>query len=128
MAHSVEGRAPFMDYRLVEFLLGLPPDQKIRNGYTKHILRKACRGLVPEAVLERSDKMGFVTPMETWFRNELRRWIGQLLDPGVVSRRGYLDPNRVETAFQAHCSGRANLDFAIWSWVNLELWFRIFID
>jgi asparagine synthase (glutamine-hydrolysing) len=128
MAHSVESRAPFMDYRLVEFLFALPPKQKIQNGYTKHILRRACQGLVPEAVLTRHDKMGFVTPMDVWFRQDLRQWVGELLAPDVVSRRGYLAPKRVQAAFQAHCSGRANLDFALWSWINLELWFRIFID
>ncbi|MDA2915389.1 asparagine synthase (glutamine-hydrolyzing) [Nitrospinae bacterium AH_259_B05_G02_I21] len=128
MAHSVEARSPFMDYRLVEFLFSLPPEQKIQKGYTKRILREACRGVVPETVLARPDKMGFVTPMGPWFRSDLRQRIAELLAPKVLSQRGYLDPGRSQAAFQAHCSGQANLDFTIWSWVNLELWFRIFID
>ena len=66
MAHSVESRVPFLDYRLVEFCMCLPSDFKIRKGIRKAILRKAMRRLLPEKILHRYDKMGFSTPQEFW--------------------------------------------------------------
>ena len=68
MAHSLESRVPFLDYRLVEFATGLPDHYKIRAGTTKAVLRQGMMDLVPGQVLQRQDKMGFVTPEEVWAR------------------------------------------------------------
>jgi asparagine synthase (glutamine-hydrolysing) len=68
MAHSVEARVPFLDYRLVEFALGLPPEHKISGAVTKRVLREAMKGVLPEAVRARTDKLGFQTPEEEWMR------------------------------------------------------------
>ena len=68
MAQSVEGRAPFLDYRLVEFILGLPDNYKLRDGITKVVLRRGMTGVLPEKIRNRTDKMGFVTPEEVWVR------------------------------------------------------------
>lgn len=68
MAHSVESRLPFLDYRLVEFVLGLPDSNKINNGVTKVILRESMKGILPEMIRGRMDKMGFLTPEEYWLR------------------------------------------------------------
>ena len=73
MAFSLETRLPFLDYRLVEFVFGLPVDQKIRAGVTKIILRNAMKGVLPEEIRGRMDKMGFMTPEAVWFRTTLRR-------------------------------------------------------
>jgi asparagine synthase (glutamine-hydrolysing) len=71
MAFSIEARVPFLDHRLVEFAFALPPDQKIRDGVTKYVLREAMRAELPDVVRNRRDKMGFVTPESTWFRTHL---------------------------------------------------------
>jgi asparagine synthase (glutamine-hydrolysing) len=68
MAHSVETRLPFLDYRLLEFVLGQPLDLLFRQGWSKYILRKAMRGLLPEAVEIRRDKMGYDTPTRRLIR------------------------------------------------------------
>ncbi|NQT48187.1 MAG: asparagine synthase (glutamine-hydrolyzing), partial [Chloroflexi bacterium] len=72
MAFSIEARVPFLDYRLVEYLFSLPADQKVREGFTKVILREAMKGILPEEVRQRTDKMGFVTPQDVWFRTVAR--------------------------------------------------------
>ncbi len=84
MAHSVESRIPFLDYKLVEFILSLPDEMKIKNGKRKFILREAMKDLIPEEIYNRFDKMGFVTPQEKWmsanklfFDNELTSIISQ---------------------------------------------------
>jgi asparagine synthase (glutamine-hydrolysing) len=66
MAFGVEARLPFLDYRLVELCLGLPVEYKIRNGWTKWVLRKCMAGTVPESILWRKDKIGFEAPDEVW--------------------------------------------------------------
>ena len=71
MAHSIESRVPFLDYRLVEFLVNLPADVKIKHGVTKAVMRKALDGTIPDKVLNRRDKMGFTTAQELWMRRLL---------------------------------------------------------
>ena len=64
MAHSVESRLPFLDYRLVEFCINIPPEQKIKGINTKYILREAMKSYLPSEVYARKDKIGFATPLE----------------------------------------------------------------
>jgi asparagine synthase (glutamine-hydrolysing) len=66
MAHSREVRLPFLDHRLVEFVFSLPDSLIIREGWTKWILRRAFRGVVPDAILERVDKLGYEPPQRDW--------------------------------------------------------------
>lgn len=66
MAHSVESRTPFLDYRFVEFIVNLPPTYLIRGGLTKAVLRDAMQGTVPKKILERKDKIAFATDEKKW--------------------------------------------------------------
>jgi len=72
MAHGVEIRSPFLDWRLVSFTFSLPSSSVIRSGYTKAILREAIRGTVPESIRLRRSKIGFASPMITWYETGLR--------------------------------------------------------
>jgi len=71
MAFSVESRVPFLEPELVAFALSLPADMKIHKGITKHVLREALRGLVPDEILLRNDKMGFPAPEKKWLKQGL---------------------------------------------------------
>jgi asparagine synthase (glutamine-hydrolysing) len=128
MAHSVEARVPFLDYRLVEFIFSLPMNQIIRNGTTKVILRETMEGIIPETVRTRLDKMGFVTPEDVWFREVLRDQVLDILNSKSFAERGYFNVNEAKKKFDRHCKGEINLSSTVWRWVNLELWFRTFID
>lgn len=70
MLHSIESRAPFLDHRLVEFMLKLQDNFKIRKGQRKSIMRKALSGVLPDCIRDRVDKMGFVAPDELWFKEQ----------------------------------------------------------
>ena len=84
MAASVEGREPFLDRRIVQFALALPPDDKVAGGEGKVLLRQAVQGLVPASVLERP-KQGFSAPITEWFRGEFgRRAQATTLRSGLV--------------------------------------------
>ena len=72
MAHGVESRAPFMDWRIVCFAFSLPTDSKLGSGFTKRILRDAMRGVLPEPIRIRKGKLGFSSPMPVLYQYGLR--------------------------------------------------------
>jgi asparagine synthase (glutamine-hydrolysing) len=74
MGHSIESRMPFMDYRIVEFLASIPASYKMHSGWTKYIARIAFMDKLPESVVWRKDKMGWLIPENYWFRNNLKDW------------------------------------------------------
>lgn len=128
MAFSVEARLPFLDYRLVEFIFGLPNEQKIRDGTTKIVLRNAMENIIPEKVRSRMDKMGFVTPQEVWFRTECASQVNEILKSDSFRQRPYFKPDAVwkyYKAFQKDVIGNSSF---LWRCINLELWMRQFID
>jgi len=79
MAHGVEVRMPFMDWRLVTFVFSLPPTSLLGQGYTKLILRRAMQGRVPAEVLTRRDKIGFASPLSVWFRDFGHLWLENIV-------------------------------------------------
>jgi asparagine synthase (glutamine-hydrolysing) len=128
MAFSIESRTPFLDYRLVEFMFQLPFDYKIKNGMTKYILRKALEGILPPEIVNRKDKKGFPTPDALWFRGKLKDEVRDLLASSSFKNREILDRKKALHVFEKHCQGKMDYSWYIWRWINLELWFREFID
>jgi asparagine synthase (glutamine-hydrolysing) len=128
MAFSIEARVPFLDHRVVEFLAALPLRQKIRNGVTKYILRKATRGLIPEAIRCRMDKMGFVTPEEVWMKESLRPFVLQVLTSASFRARKYWDADQVLASYTAYLEGRSAYSPEIWRIACTELWLRMMFD
>ena len=88
MAHGLECRQPFLDYRVVELAAGMPAALKFHHGRGKRILREVFANLLPPAIRRRR-KMGFGVPLDHWFRNELKDYAREvLLDPQTLGR-GY---------------------------------------
>ncbi|MDD1671197.1 MAG: asparagine synthase (glutamine-hydrolyzing) [Methanomicrobiales archaeon] len=128
MAFSIESRVPYLDHRVAEFLAALPLGQKIRKGVTKYILRRAVKGLVPEAVRCRMDKMGFVTPEEAWMREGLRPFVTEVLTSASFRARKYWDAERVLASYRAYADGRWAYSPELWRIVCTELWLRMMFD
>ena len=95
MAFSVEGRLPFLDYRLVEFILSLPDEYRLSDGLTKKILRYAMKDILPDGVCNRMTKLGFVTPEETWMRTK-PEFFKQRLNAAVEQSNGIFNANIVK--------------------------------
>ena len=131
MAFSIETRLPFLDYRLVEFLFSLQSSLKIKNGETKFIFREAMKGILPNEILERQDKLGFATPVNEWIKlPEVSEFIENIINSKSFEKRGYFDVNYIKKLFHNKDKRRfiwSNCEF-IWKVVLLELWFRMFID
>jgi asparagine synthase (glutamine-hydrolysing) len=129
MSFSIESRVPFLDHHLVETTLSLPTNLLIRDGASKHILREAVKDILPEQIYNRFDKKGFETPSDEWFRmNPFKNYIHDLLNSSSFQNRGYFDVQDCKQKYQKHLSRTANLSNEIWKWINLEIWFREFID
>ena len=128
MAWAVEARLPFLDYRLVSFLFSLPPEQKIRDGVTKYVMREALRGVVPESIRARTDKVGFSTPEASWYRKGMLGFMRSILNDAVTRKRGLYNVERLSSLIEANASGRVDAGRALWRALNLELWFRRYVD
>lgn len=114
MAWSIESRVPFLDYRLVEFILGLPSEWKLAGGRSKVLMRRALQDALPPPVLARRDKMGFVTPQAKWLRQELGYTILKRLQDKACRLGALLHREGLVSAFErylAHHSSPGGDDF-----------------
>jgi asparagine synthase (glutamine-hydrolysing) len=127
MAASIESRVPFLDHHLVEFAAALPPRMKLRRFTTKWILREAIASLLPPGILTRR-KMGFPVPFGQWMRGAGAGLARDVLLVRKARQRGITDPAAVSTLIDAHAKGALDGADAIWSLLNLEIWYRTFID
>jgi asparagine synthase (glutamine-hydrolysing) len=127
MAASIESRVPFLDHHLVEFAAALPPRMKLRGFTTKWILREAVRALLPAAILTRR-KMGFPVPFSEWMRGSGASLARDVLLDARARQRGITNAAAVSALIDAHADGSTNAGDAIWALLNLELWYRTFID
>lgn len=129
MWHSLEARIPFLDYRLVEKTLSMDSDYKIRKGMTKYLLRDSMKNILPENIRLRKDKIGFNTPEDEWFRkDEFKKMVTEILNSNSFADRGYVDISRAKELYTKHLENNINISRDIWKWINLDLWFKEFID
>jgi asparagine synthase (glutamine-hydrolysing) len=124
MAHSVEARVPFLDYRLVELSLGLPDQLKIDAGMTKIVLRQAMRGLLPEVVRMRADKLGFQNPEDEWLRNAPERFRAALRE-AVDSSAGIIRPDAMRI-LDGMIGGTVPFSPLPWRLISFGAWMRRF--
>lgn len=127
MAASIESRVPFLDHKLVEFTASLPITLKLKGFDTKRILRMAMKDKIPEQILSRSKK-GFPVPVESWFRNEYKDLVKDILYDERTRKRGIFNYATVEQIVEKHQRGDRNYSDQIWTLINFELWQRIFLD
>ena len=125
MAHSIEVRSPFLDYRIVEWASRLPRAALLNAHEGKLPLRALARRLLPTAV-ERGVKRGFGVPLDDWFRqpNEIALVRERLLS-SEARRLGFWEPHGVERIIKLHQSARGR-DFGLllWRFLMLEAWAR----
>jgi asparagine synthase (glutamine-hydrolysing) len=127
MAHSLEVRAPLLDYTLVEYVASLPLSLKVRDGTSKYIFRKLLERHLPPSVFAKR-KQGFAVPKGAWFRGELRAAARErLLDPRALGR-GYIRRGALEEMLAHHEAGRRDYSDWIWCLLVLEEWHRTFLD
>ncbi|MBP1777355.1 MAG: hypothetical protein H6Q86_3365 [candidate division NC10 bacterium] len=127
MAHSLEARSPFLDHEFMEFAATIPFALKVRGHTTKHILKRALTGLLPEEVLRRR-KMGFGVPVDLWLRHELKDVAYDTLLSSRAVGRGYFRPDIIRRMLDDHVAARCSWDALLWALLMLELWHRTYLD
>jgi asparagine synthase (glutamine-hydrolysing) len=128
MAHSLESRLPFMDYRLVEFIFTLPSEYKVKNGIGKYIHREAMKGIVPDFILSNPLKFGFDSPLLHLFsKSDLNSASSVLLSEKCLNR-GLFSEKAIRKVLLAQKSGKGNYSRYLFRMLSVELWFREFID
>ena len=128
MAFSREARLPLLDHRLVEYVDALPDGMKLRGGETKRALREAIRGLVPERVRLRKDKVGFGLPMAAWLRGSCLPAIRETFVAKSFRERGLFDPRGAEAALDRLAAGDDVAAGPVWSCFLAEQWLRVCVD
>ena len=128
MAFAIESRVPYLDYRLVEYIFSLPNNQKIRNGTTKWVMRQASKGLMPEKIRTRQDKIGFDTPEDVWLKKDLKDDMRRVFSSKSFKSRGFYNQEKTLEKFDQYLAGKIKNYQLFWRIYNLEIWYKIFID
>jgi len=127
MANSLEARAPLLDHKLIEFVVNIPLELKMKGLETKYILKRAMEGIVPREILYR-EKQGFGVPIGEWINAQLRARIRSDLNDRQTFERGYFEKSYIQTLLDEHSKQRRDHSSALWSLWMLELWHRKFVD
>ncbi len=124
MAHGLESRLPFLDHPLVELAATIPADVKFEGGTLKRVLKAAFRTAIPASIANRSDKMGFPTPLNQWARSDAREFVIDVLSSGPALERDLIDNRLAIKGLDAESDFGRN----IWGALALELWQQEFHD
>ncbi len=128
MAFGIELRLPFLDHRLVELALSFPTEYYFLHGRSKSILREAMSGAMDDSV-RLAAKRSIQAPQELWLRSApMKPYIEDLLQSDSFAERGLVDPGKAQTAYADFCEKGATNSLFVWQWVNMEEWFRTFVD
>lgn len=123
MRWSIESRVPFLTTEMAEFLLSLPESYLLSSqGETKHIFREAMRGIVPDAILDRRDKIGFQTPEQAWLRRQREAIQNWLSSAGELP---FLDGNKCHAEVTQILDGQKSFSQRVWWLINYSRWTQL---
>jgi asparagine synthase (glutamine-hydrolysing) len=122
MSVGVEAREPFLDYRLVELLMGLPLRLKLKGGHPKYLLKRAMAGVVPDNIISRPKK-AFAAPVNVWLRSGLEPYARRTVQESRLRDRGLLDDHAIDAMFGEHVAGRRDYGVQLWTLMNLSAWY-----
>ncbi len=121
MCVGLEGRAPFLDHRVVEYAWRLPMSLKIRPPLGKYVLRQLLYRHVPRQLVDRP-KQGFSVPIGAWLRGPMRPWAEDLLDKSRLEQGGIVNEKSVRTMWRQHLNGMRGWTNELWSVLMLQAW------
>jgi asparagine synthase (glutamine-hydrolysing) len=128
MAHSIEARHPFMDYRLVEWIFRLPTRWKLHDGETKWVLREYLRRHGQAAIGNRRDKKGYPTPVGDWLASEQGREVEALLMDGRSLLHEWCDPAAIRNLIDRNRHGAMAAEHHLYKLVSTQMWLSTCID
>tara|TARA_B100000700_G_C14881932_1_gene778507 strand:- start:5 stop:1084 length:1080 start_codon:yes stop_codon:yes gene_type:complete len=122
MANSLEVRAPILDYQVAEFAATLPSSQKYRYGEKKYLLKEVFKPFIPDSLLYRK-KMGFSTPLDEWFRGELKVFSESKLLQCDKGLSDIFNKEMINSVWQEHQSRTKDHGIALWSMLMYQMWY-----
>jgi asparagine synthase (glutamine-hydrolysing) len=123
MAHSLEARQPFLDYRLVEWAASLPSSFKLKGKQGKYILKQTFFDMIPAQIWSRP-KMGFGVPIGKWFKTTLRDRTYDALCASDTRINAFFRPEAIRRLIDSHMQDQENQAYRLWNLLMLELWMR----
>ena len=126
-AHGVVARVPFLNRRLVEAVFSTPADVLVGDGGEKAVLKEYSERLLPKEVIYKK-KLGFSSPMERWWRENLPDWLEELMDRGGVEWTRFFRIDMLRRILRVHRSRRQNLTWQIMHLINFALWHMFWIE
>jgi asparagine synthase (glutamine-hydrolysing) len=127
MSHGLELRSPLLDDRLADYCFSMPSDLKIRHGLTKYALRRAAEGRLPPEIIAR-EKQGFMFPVASWLNGKTADHLVDRLAGGPLVREDWIRPEAPRRLMAEHQARRADHHVRIWMLLNLDAWYRIYVD
>lgn len=127
MANSLETRSPLLDYRLFELTQSLPGKYKLDEDETKYIIKKFALKYLPYDIVYRQKQM-FTVPIGEWFKTNLKDYVVDIINSDSLKSRGIFNHNYLIEMLEEHISNKKDYTRELRAIVNLELWFRSFID
>lgn len=124
MAHGLESRVPFLYWPLVEFLATIPANIKFSEGRMKFLLKNTYKDLIPNAVLERKDKMGFPVPLTEWMKGSLKEFIMDIFNSGRMRENNFFNYDLMMHSNES----QNNFSRKMWGGLCYELWQQQFHD
>ncbi len=125
MAHSIEARVPFLDYRLVDYLYNQPDSYKLSKGITKKILRESMKGVLPEGVRNRMEKLGFALPEEDWIKMHGKEKFREQFHLAVGASKGVIKES-VLADFDKFVDSNIKSDLPVWRIISFGIWMDLF--
>ena len=124
MAHGLESRVPLIDRKIVELAAKVPANIKFKNGEMKYLFKKIVKPFLPKKVYNRKDKMGFPTPINDWFKGELKEFVLDILGSKKAMSREFINNKFASKQIENESKFGRNL----WALISLELWHNEFHD
>ena len=124
MSHSRETRVPFLDYRLAEFCISLPSQHKLSSGSTKRVLRSAVDGIVPDKIINRTDKQGYSSPMPSWLGKEISPFFMESI--ASAANLPFARKEVVIRESNEFLAGKRPFDPIWWNLITTDKWIKMF--
>lgn len=125
MAHSIESRVPFLDYRLVEFGINLPSKYLVNNKGSRPLFRKAMQAYLPKEIVSRTDKMGYPTPFAKWTRTVIKDYVNDIISTSNVTLDPYINKVNIIKRLNSHNSEEIDFSWEIWRLLSLDNFLKL---
>ena len=123
MSNGLEGREPFLDHRVIEFVAQLPDNYKYKDGIKKHILKEIVHQYIPKSLMDRP-KTGLAIPIEKWLLTDLKEQVHFHLNHNRIKSQGIFDADYVTKLVVNFYNGKKEYAYKIWYLLMFETWYK----